>query len=49
MYLDSHAKDGKIHVCDKYLAIQRPSRSNAEGLFECFKRALANAGIADSD
>ena len=49
MYLDPHAKAGKIHVCDKYLAIWRPSRSNAEGLFECFERALAHAGIADSD
>ena len=49
MYLDPHAKDGKIHVCDKYLAIRRPSHSNAEELFECFKRALAHAGIADLD
>ena len=49
IYLDTHSKDGRIIVCDKFLAIRRPSRSNAEGLFECFKRALAHAGISDSD
>ena len=49
MYFDPHAKDGKVHVFDKYLAIRQPSRSNAEGLFDCFKRALVHAGIADSD
>jgi len=47
LYFNPHSKDGKVHVCDNFLAIRRPSRSNAEGLFECFKRALTHAGITD--
>ena len=47
LYFDPHSKDGKVHVCDKFLAIRRPSRSNAEGLFECFTRALIHAGVTD--
>jgi len=49
MYFDPHCKDGRISICEKFLAIRKPSHSNAKGLFECFKRALAHAGVSDSD
>ena len=47
VYFNPHSNDGKVHIQDKFLAIRRPSCSNAEGLFECFTRALAHAGIID--
>ena len=47
LYFNPYSDDRKVHVQDKFLAIRRPKCSNAEGLFECFKRALAHAGIAD--
>ena len=47
VYFNPHSNDGKVHIQDKFLAIRRPSRSNAEGLFECFTRALAHARIID--
>ena len=47
VYFNPHSNDGKVHIQDKFLAIRRPSRSNAKGLFECFTRALAHAGIVD--
>ena len=47
LYFNPHSLDGKVHVHDKFLAIRRPSRSNAEGLFECFTRAVAHVGITD--
>ena len=46
LYFNPYSDDRKVHVQDKFLAIRRPKCSNAEGLFECFKRALAHAGIA---
>ena len=47
MYFNPYSDDRKVHVQDKFLAIRRLKCSNTEGLFECFKRALAHAGIAD--
>ena len=47
VYFNPRSNDGKVHIQDKFLAIQRPSRSNAEGLFECFTRVLAHTGIID--
>ena len=41
MYLDPHAKDGKIHIRDKFLAIRQAASANVGGLFECLARALA--------
>ena len=47
VYFNLHSNDGKVHILDKFLAIRRPSHSNAEGFFECFTRALANIEITD--
>ena len=44
---DAYTKDGKVHVRNKFLTVRHSTRSNAEGLYECFTRALTYAGIPD--
>ena len=44
---DPHAKDGKVHVHDRFLTVRQPKSGNAEGLFECFKTALSYVGLAN--
>ena len=44
---DPHAKDGKVHVHDRFLTVRQPKSGNAEGLFECFKTALSYVGVAN--
>ena len=34
-------------MCDKFFTVRRPNRSNAEGLYECFIRALSLIGVND--
>lgn len=45
LYLDPHAPDGKVHVCNRFLSVRQPTRADAKGLFECFTRALDYVGI----
>ena len=40
-YFNPHGHDGKVHTCDKFLTVRQPNSSNAEGLHECFVRALS--------
>lgn len=47
VYFDPYTQDGKVHVKNKFLTVRQPARSNAEGLYECFVRALTYAGIVD--
>ena len=47
LYFDPRAEDGKVHVRDKFLSVRQPKRANAEGLFECFGRALGHVGITN--
>jgi len=47
MYLDPHSKDGWIYVCLQFK--EHLDLMQVLGLFECFKRALVHAGIADSN
>lgn len=46
-YFDPHGDDGKVHTRDKFLTVRQPNSSNAEGLYECFVRALSYVGVAD--
>ena len=45
LYLDPHAPDGKVHVCNRFLSVRQPTRADAKGLLECFTRALDYVGI----
>ena len=45
--LDMYIQDGRVHVRDKFLTVQRPRNPNAAGLYECFVRALSFVGIRD--
>ena len=45
VYFDPYSQDGKVHVRKKIVTIRRPARSNADGLYQCFTRALSYAGI----
>ena len=47
LYFDPHAKDGKVHVHDRFLTVRQPKSGNAESLFECFKNALSYVGLAN--
>ena len=46
LYFDPLAKDGKVHVHDRFLTVKQPKSGNAGGLFECFKNALKHVGLA---
>ena len=47
VYFDPYAKDGKVHVCSKFLTVRRPARANVEGLFACLKAGLDYVGVSD--
>ena len=47
LYFDPYAKDGKVHVCNRFLSVRHPKHSTAEGLFECFQKAVSHVGIVD--
>ena len=47
LYYDQHAKDGKVHVPDRFFTVRQPKSGNAEGLFDCFKNALSLVGLAN--
>ena len=47
VYFDPSADDGKIHVRNRLFAVRQPVRANAEGLFECFTRALDYVNIVN--
>ena len=47
LYFDPYAKDGKVHVRNKFLTIRQPKSTNAAGLYESFKNALSFVGITD--
>ena len=47
LYFDPHAKDGKVHVHDRFLTVRQPKSGNAEGLFKCFKNTLSHVGLAN--
>ena len=44
---DPHAKDGKVHVHDRFLTVRQPKSGNADSLFECFKNALSYVGLVN--
>ena len=46
LYFNLHAKDGKVHVHNRFLTVRQPKSGNAEGLFECFKNVLSHVGLA---
>lgn len=46
LYFDPHVQDGRVHVRDKFFTVQRPNRSNAEELYQCFLRALSFVSVA---
>ena len=50
IYLESSrsAVYGKVQVVNKYFCVQHPVRSTAEGLYNCFKSAMAYMGIEES-
>ena len=45
VYFDLHSEDGSVHVQNRFLTVRNPNRSNAEGLYECFVRAMTYAGV----
>ena len=47
LYFDPRAKDGKVHVRNRFLSVRHPKHGTAEGLFECFQRAVSHVGIVD--
>ena len=47
LYFDPHVEDSRLHVRNKFLSVRQPKRANAEGLFECFARALGHVGITN--
>ena len=47
VYFDPLTNDGVVHVRNKFFTVRRPARSNAEGLYECFVRALNYVGVTD--
>ena len=47
VYFDPYTQNGKVHIRNKFLTVRRPAHSNAEGLYECFIRALTYAVIPD--
>ena len=50
MYLESSAAtaDGKVQVVNKFFCVQQPTLSTAEGLYQCFEKAMKYMGIEDS-
>ena len=46
-YFDHHSSDGRIHVRNKLLAVCQPISTTGEGLYQCFKRALAFVQLDD--
>ena len=36
LYYDQHAKDGKVHVHDRFFTVRQPKSGNAEELLDCF-------------
>lgn len=47
LYFDPYAKDGKVRVHSRFLSDRHPKRSTAEGLFECFQKAVSHVDIVD--
>ena len=47
VYFEPYSQDGRIHVRDRFLTVRCPNRSNAEGLYECFVRAMSFVNVAD--
>ena len=45
VYFDPHCEDSSVHVQNRFLTVRNPNRSNAEGLYECFVRAMTYAGV----
>ena len=45
LYFDAHSQDGIVHVRNMFLTVRRPEWSDANGLYECFARALLYAGV----
>ena len=50
MYLESSTAtaDGKVQVVNKFFCVQQPTLSTAEGLYQCFEKAMKYMGIEDS-
>ena len=44
VYFNAHTQGGRVHV-HNFLAVRRPQRSDANGLYECFVKALLYAGV----
>ena len=47
LYFDPYSSAGSVHLWSRFLCIRQPRSGNAEGLHECFGRALSYMGIDD--
>eukprot|EP00731_Ephydatia_muelleri_P034732 Em0074g4a len=45
LYFNPYFEDGSVHVHNRFLTVRNPNRSNADGLYECFVRAMTYAGV----
>ena len=45
LYFDPYNSDVSVHLRNVFLCVRQPSSVNAEGLYECFGRALSYMGI----
>ena len=47
VYFDAHANDKKVHVRNRFFAVRKLASGDADGLFECVKRAMQYMGMGD--
>ena len=44
LHFDPYSADGKVHVCDRYFAVRQLHSATAQGLFDCFRKAIDYMG-----
>ena len=47
LYFDPFSSDGKVHIQNKYLCVRQLKCATADGIFNCFKKAMDYVGIVD--
>lgn len=47
LYIDPNCNDGAVHLKSHFFCIKQPSQGNAEGLYDCFVKAMSYMGVAD--
>ena len=47
VYLNANSSDGSVHIRNQYLCVRKPKTVCANGLYDCFKRALAYLGLEE--